>query len=135
MAKMVLDNAYLSIAANDISANVKSVTLNYAAGIQDITAMGDLTKINLGGLKEWSIEAELNQDFAAAGLDSILFPLVGSTVAVILRPDAGAVSTSNPNYSGNAVLASYPPLGGSVGDVAGTSISLQSASTLSRATA
>ena len=135
MAEFVLDDAFVSIGGNDVSANVKSLTINYSAAVQDITAMGDLTTINIGGLKDWSVDVEFNQDFTAAALDSILFPLVGTSVALIIRPDSAVKGANNPEFTGNAILATYPPLGGSVGDAAGTSVSLMSAGTLGRAVA
>jgi len=135
MAAAVLTNAFVSIGGNDLSSYTKSVTLNYSAATQDATVMGDDTTINIGGLKEWSIDVEFNQDFAVGLLDAILFPLVGTSVACILRPDAGAISTSNPAFNGTGILSTYPPLGGSVGDLEGASISIVSAGTLTRTTA
>lgn len=134
MAQLILEDAFVSIDGNDISASVKSVTVNYSAEMQDDTVMGDDTKSNKGGLKNWSAEVELLQDFAAGALDSILFPLVGTTVAVIFRPTSDTVGASNPNYTGNGTIESYPPLGGTVGDLAATTISIQAAGTLARAT-
>jgi hypothetical protein len=135
MAKMVLTDAFVSISGNDVSDHVKSVSLNYAADMQDATAMGDGTHKRLGGLKDWSMDVEFHQDFAAANLDSILFPLVGTSFTVIARPvKSTAVGTGNPNYTGTAILESYKPLGGSVGDLAMCNITLQGNGTLSRAT-
>lgn len=134
MAQLILEDAFVSVDGNDISSSVKSVTVNYSAEMQDDTTMGDDTKSNKGGLKNWSAEVELLQDFAAGELDSILFPLVGTTVVVIFRPTSAVVGASNPNYTGNGTVESYPPLGGTVGDLASTTISIQPAGTLSRAT-
>ncbi len=132
MAVKVLDNAFLSFAGNDISASVKSLTLNYAAEMLDKTAMGDTTRSKIGGMFDWSVSAELHQDHASGELDSILFPLVGTTGALIIREDSAAKGASNPEYTGQAVLESYPPLGGGVGDLGATSMSLQAAGALAR---
>lgn len=134
MANFVFTDADVSIGGNDVSAYVSSVTINYSAEIQDTTAMGDTSRTRLGGLKDWSAEVELHQDFANSALDSILFPLVGTSVAVSIKPTSSAVGTSNPNFNGNAILESYPPLGNSVGELATTSISLQGNGTLARST-
>lgn len=135
MAKQVLTNAFVSIDGNDVSSFVQSVTLSYEAELQDDTTMGDDTRTNIGGLKNWSMDVQLVQDFAAASIDSILFPLVGTSFTVIVRPDAGVVSTSNPQYSGTGVLGSYSPLGNSVGDLAVAPITISPAGTLARTTA
>lgn len=134
MAKIVLTDAFISIDANDLSAACKAVTLNYSADEVDDTHFGDDTHQMMGGLKNWSIDLEFSQDFAASDVDSILFPLVGTQIAVIVRPTSSAVSTSNPNYTGTALFPSYTPLTGNVGDKSNASVRLVSAGTLSRAT-
>jgi len=137
MSEIVLKNAHVTLDGNDISAYVKGVTINYNAEMLDRTAMGDDTRNKIGGLKDFSATVECHADYAAAALDSIMFPLVGTTIAMVIRPDAGAVSTSNPQYTKNMVVESYPPLGGSVGELASVSIGLQSGDGLlpARATA
>lgn len=134
MAELVFTDGHVSVDSNDISDHVKSVTVNYSAEMQDNTAMADTTKSSIGGLKSWSVEIEVMQDFAAANIDSILFPLVGTTFVVAVRPTSSAVGATNPEYTGTGILESYPPIGGSVGDLATTSITIQCAGTLSRAT-
>ncbi len=86
MAEFVFTDASVVINAVDLSDHVRQVTLNYSAELQDDTAMGDDTRSRIGGLKDWSMELEFNQDFAAAEIDVTLFPLVGSTFAVTLKP-------------------------------------------------
>lgn len=136
MAAFVSTDAFVSINGVDLSSSVRSVSLDYKAELQDDTAMGDTTRSKLGGLKDWSLQLEFNQDFAAANVDATLFPLVGSTFTVIVRPiKATVVGTTNPNYTGTGILESYPPFGGGVGDLATTSVSIQAAGTLTRATA
>lgn len=119
-----------------LTAKCRGVDLDYGAELQDKTAMNDLTRKGHPGLKVWKIGAEFNQDFAAGSVDETAFPLVGSTgFTVLLRPVAtAAVSDSNPNFTGTAVMSSYKPLAGKVGDMLVASISLESAGTLSRAT-
>lgn len=135
MAEFVYTNAFLSIGGTDLSDHVRQATLEYNAEMQDKTAMGDLTRTRLGGLKDWTLTLNFNQDFAASNVDATLFPLVGTSVAIILRPDAGVVSATNPNFTGNAILESYAPLGGNVGDMAETPVSFQADGTLTRAVA
>jgi hypothetical protein len=134
MAKFVFTDAYLTINGVDLSDHVAEVTLNHSAEMKDVTAMGDSTHVRLGGLKDWSLDVSFRQDFAAASVDATLFPLVGTTFAIELRPTSGAVSSTNPKYTGTGILESYSPLGGSVGDEAGAAVTIQAAGDLSRAT-
>jgi len=135
MAELVLKNAFVSVDGNDVSGNVKSVTLTYSAEALEKTAMGDNTRNKIGGLLDWSMAVEFNEDYAAAAIDSIMFPLVGTVVPVIVRPDAGVVSTSNPQYAGQGLVVSYPPLGGAVGELASASVDIQAGGDLTRTTA
>ena len=67
-------------------------------------------------------------------MDATLFALVGqaAVVALVIRPDAGAKSATNPEYTGNALLASYSPIGGSVGDVAAAPVTFVGTGDLAR---
>lgn len=139
MATDIFDNAYLSIASNNVSTSVQSLELTYEVETQDDTTMGDTTRSSKGSLKNWSINATLVQDFASSALDSILSPLLGTVVAIEVRPDAGSVSTSNPKWTANALFSSYKIMGGSVGDLITTQITLipskgSGTATLTRAT-
>lgn len=135
MATFVLKDAVVSINAVDLSDHVRSVSITYEADQVDDTNMGDTTKQRLAGLLEWSVEIEFAQDFAAGEVDATLFPLVGAAPFEIkIRPTSGAIAATNPEYVGNAVLPSYTPIDGSVGDLATTSVEFVSSGTLTRDT-
>ena len=134
MAKFVLTDAFVSIDGNDLSSSCRSVTINYGADEADDTHFADDTHQFIGGLKTWSMEMEFSADFAASQVDSILFPLVGTTFTVIVRPTSSAVSSTNPNYTGTALLSSFNPIQGAVGDKATQTVTLSAGGTLSRAT-
>lgn len=138
MATEVLTDAFVEYDSVDLSAFVTAVTLNYEAEIRDDTAMGDDTRSNIGGLKNWSAEIEFNQDFAASAVDATLFSKVGNIATLSIRKSSGSVSATNPTYSGGALLASYPPFGNTVGDKMTATASFVpggASNTLSRATA
>lgn len=136
MALLVLKNAFVSVNSVDLSDHVKQVTLKNAAESLDNTAMSATYKSKQAGLKEWSVEVEFYQDFAAAKVDATLNGLLGAAAFPIeVRPDAGAASTTNPKYTGNVVLLDYEPFGGSVGDLVTTKVTFEGAGTMTRATA
>ncbi len=134
MAQFVLSDAFCSVAGVDLSDHVKSLTLNHGADSVEKTVMSDTTHKFMGGLKVTSLDVEFAQDFASAKVDATLFPLVGTTAAIIVRPDSAAVSATNPNFTFTGLLESYPPLGGSIGDEATVSVTFQTTTDLSRAT-
>lgn len=134
MATFVFRDGSVVINAVDLSDHVRNVTINYSAEMTDATAMGATTRINNGGLKNWSIDVEFLQDYAASEVDATLFALVGSTFTITVKPTSAAVSAANPSYSGTGIIESYAPVGGSVGDQATTTVTIQAAGTLARAT-
>jgi hypothetical protein len=135
MASFVLTNAYVKINSVDLSDHVRSVKINYSAETPDNTAMGATTHSRLPGLKDWSVDVEFNQDFAAANVDATLFPLVGAAAfAIELRGVNATVTATNPKWTGNALLADYSPVGNKVGDLAVAPIKLVGTGALTRGT-
>ena len=135
MSEKILIDPFFSIGGVDLSDHVKSVTLNYGADTPELTAGGDDTHLfAAGGLKTWEMSIEFNQDYASGSVDATLFSAIGTSVALVLRPDSAVVGVANPQYTANGILSGYDPLAGSVGEVIGTPCKLVAAGTLARAT-
>lgn len=134
MAQHMLYNGYLLVNAVNLSSWVKSMRVPQGVESLDDTAMGDTTRTHLGGLKTWSIDADLEQDFAASAVDVSISAILGTVVAIEVRADAGAVSTTNPKWTGSALVKDYQPIGGEVGSLHMTRLVLESAGPLTRAT-
>lgn len=136
MATIVMYDAYVSIAGTDLSDHVRTVTLDAGQNMVDDTVMGDTFVSNAAGLATWSVTIEFLQDYASSKVDATLEPLLGltNTAALILNPIGSTTSSSNPKYSGTAILESYNPIAGTVGDQAMATATFQSASALTRAT-
>jgi len=135
MAELVLTDAFVSINAIDLSDHVKTVTLGYEGETQDNTAMSLNDRRFIGGLRNWSLDVEFNQDYAASKVDATMFGIVGTSVALILRPLSTGVSATNPQFTGNAFLENYSPLAGSIGEALMAPISMKGTGALARATA
>jgi hypothetical protein len=137
MASFVLTNAYVLINSIDHSDHVRQVKINYSAETPENTAMGSVgSKTRLPGLKDWSLEIEFNQDYAAANVDEKMFALVGAAAfAIEVKPVNTTRGPTNPSYTGNALLAEYAPLGQKVGDVAVAPVKLVGTGALTRLTA
>ena len=135
MASFAFTDARVELNSVNLSTFVRSVTVNVEAEDLEDTAMGDTYRSRIGGLKDWSVDIEWNQDFAASAVDVTIFPLLGTVVAIKVRPTTSAISATNPEYQGNVLINEYNPMDGSVGDLATTSTSWPGAGTLTRATA
>ncbi len=113
----IFKNAFFQANSVDLSAFVQSVELNFDTELQDDTAMGDSARSNDPGLDVWGYTVRFLNPFAASGPDATLSPLRGAApFNVTFRPDAGVVATTNPQWSGNAVVGPLRPVGGAVGE-------------------
>ena len=134
MAVHKLYNAYFTYNSVNLSAWVKSITLNDGFPELDSTAMSNASRRHIAGLEEWSIDVDFEQDYASAAVDQTLSPLKGTSSAFEIRADAGTVTTTNPKWTGTALLSQYQPVGGTVGELHMTKAHFASASDLTRAT-
>lgn len=134
MAAMVLTAMYCTLSGNDIKTYAKKVELTTEVSDEEITNFASAGwKEVLGGLKSGTLAITLNDDVAAAAIDSIVWPLLGTVVAFEVRATQAAVSASNPKYTGN-VLINGTKLGGDVGNVAEKDFSFPTSGAVARAT-
>ncbi len=133
MATKVLTNGKFQLNATDLSDHLVSATLNHQSEMLDETAMGDSNRIQKAGLKNWSLEATLHQDYGAASVDALLFSIMGTTACFELRPDNSASTAINPIYSGICILQEYPPVAGGIGELMRVTARFSPAGSLSRA--
>lgn len=135
MAQIVLTDASITVNSISLGNRANSVELNYEVDSVEITAFGDSGHKFTGGLQNLTCNIEFMQDFAAANVEATIYPLVGTTTTVVIKPTSGAVSATNPSYTiTGAFLASHQPVAGAVGELAMTSLSF-TGGTLAKATA
>lgn len=134
MATFAVTNAYVTVGGTDLSDHVRQVSINVSAEELDDTAMGDSWHSRLGGLKDWSVTIEWNQDFAASSVDDTIWSNFGSTATIQFNPASSTTGSTNPRYSGSALISDYTPIDSSVGELATVSTTWPGAGTLTRAT-
>lgn len=135
MGSIHFNDARLEINSVNVSAYVRSVTLNQSADELDDTAMGDSYRSRLGGLKDWSIDVEFNQDYAASATDatlSAIAALSNPTTTLKLRPTTAAISTTNPEWNGTGLLKDYGAVDGGIGDLLTAKASFSGAGAIDR---
>ena len=134
MAEFMLNNASVTINSVDLSSYVTSVTLSQSADSLETTAMGDTARTYIGGLTNGTVDIEFNADFAAAKTEATIYPLVGTTTAVVVKPVDASVSATNPSYTFNVVVTEWDTLNGSIGELATHSVSWQIAGAIVKST-
>ena len=127
MAKFVLKTATVTVNAVDLSDHISSVTIQTQYDSIDVTAFGSTYKEILSGLGDATITLDFFQDFAAAKVDATLWPLIGTTFPVTVKPTSASVSTTNPRFDMTGTLLTYNPIAGNVGAASTTSVSIPNA--------
>jgi hypothetical protein len=122
LAKFYAQDYKITIGTTVLSDDIASVTLDITTDEVETTAFGSSYRTRIGGLKDASVSFDFHQDFGAGAVDSLLFPLMGSTVAVKIAPTSGTVTATNPEYRFSALVTQYQPFAGAVGDLATLSV-------------
>ena len=123
MAKIVLTDVVVVVnTTNTFSDHVASVTIT--TDVADVTTTGfSATAVTrVGGLKDSSVQIEFHQDFASSSIEEVVYPLIGTVVPIAIKPTSGAISSTNPEYQFNALISSWSPVAGAVGDLATVSV-------------
>lgn len=134
MAVLALTNAYITVNSVVLSDHANSVSLNYEVDSVETTAFGSNGHTFTGGLQNNSLEITFMQDFAASNVEATIYPLVGTTTTVVVKPNGGTTSATNPAYTlTGTFLAAHTPVAGGVGELAMTSLTF-TGGTLAKAT-
>jgi hypothetical protein len=134
MAKFYAQDYKITVGTTNLSSSINSVTLDITADEIETTAFGQTYRTRIGGLRDASVSLDFMQDFAAGSVDALLFPLMGSTVAVKIAPTSGTVSATNPQYEFVALCTQYQPYAGATGDLATLSVTWPVSGEVTRAT-
>jgi len=135
MAKFYAQDYKITIGTAVLSEDIASVTLDITSDEIETTAFGQTYRTRIGGLRDASVSLDFHQDFGAGSVDALLFPLMGSTVAVKIAPTSGTVTATNPEYRFTALVTQYQPFAGAVGDLATLSVTWPVSGEVTRATA
>jgi len=124
MTSLVLTDAKLFIAGNNLTGQMNALALDYSADMLDETTFGATTRINKGGLKSVVGNHQGLWDSASATApDPVLFARIGTAdVPVVIAPEGG--DAGDRAYLFRAIHSEYNP-GGAVGELMGFSVSME----------
>lgn len=124
MARLVLTNPSITINGVDLKDHIAQVTISRSVNEVETTSFGDSGVTRIGGLEDSSITLSFHQDFATgSNVEAIVYPLVGGTTSVVIKPVTGTTTTTNPSYSATVLVTEWTPLNGSVGDLTTADVS------------
>jgi hypothetical protein len=119
----------VTYAGADLTADVRSVTINQTFDNVEVTAMGAVAKAYIPGLRDDSIDVELYQDYAALKTDPTIYPYLGSPsgATLIISTSGSTVSTTQPQYTLIGSPYTYNPVDGQVGAASMTKVTFRPA--------
>jgi hypothetical protein len=136
MAKFVVKDPVIIVGGSTVTASCASATISLEADDVETTAFGSDWRTRVGGLKGGSVDFEFHQDFGVGGVDGLLYPLLGGTAAVSIKPGGtAATSATNPEYTFDVLVSQYSPMDSAVGDLATVSVSFPVTGPVTRAIA
>jgi hypothetical protein len=118
VAKFSATDFDISIAGQDFSDSLAAVTLDISRESLEVTSFGNTARRYIAGLQDASVTFSFHQDFAAGSVDQTIWSNLGGTVAVVIKPTGGSVTSSNPAYAFNALVVQTTPYSSNVGDLA-----------------
>ena len=133
MAKLVMTNANVTLGGTDVSAYVASITLSISVNEVETTSFGTGAVTRVGGLQDNSVTLDMHQDFSA--IEGLVYPLIGSTTSLVIKPNGTAVGTANPSYTMTPLVTEWTPVNGAVGELATVSITWPISGTVTKAVA
>jgi hypothetical protein len=132
MAKIVLTNAKVTLNSTDVSDCVTAVTVNTTAAEVETTTMGAGGVTRVGGLQDSSVTLSMINDFSY--VEGIVYPLLGSTATVVVKPNGTAVGTANPSYTATVLISEWSPISGAVGEISTADVTWPVSGTVTRST-
>ena len=133
MAKLVLTDSKITINGTDCSTNIAAVTINVTAAEVETTAFGQGAVTRVGGLQDNSVTLSMHNDYSA--IEGLVYPLIGSTAQIIVKPNGTAVGTANPSYTMQALVTEWTPVNGAVGELNTADVTWPISGTITKATA
>lgn len=130
-----LTNPSVLIGAVDVSDQCTSATLTVGFDSLETTAFGDTGRKYTKGLQAVEVTLTMFLSYDTAEVEATLEDIVGDgNTTLEIKPASGSASATNPEYTiTNAMLASFTPINGSVGELSTVEVTF-TGGTFARAT-
>jgi hypothetical protein len=139
VAKIVLVNPVITVNSVDLSDHIASVTITKSINEVTTTAFSSSATAGVtrvGGLEDSSIALSFHQDFATgSNVEAIVYPLIGGTTAITIKPVNSTTTSTNPVYSATVLCTEWTPINGAVGDLNTADITWPVSGVITKATA
>lgn len=136
MAKYVVTSQKVTLNGSDVSDACARAELVLNAAEVETTDFGSggWTEV-VGGLKSGQLTLDFHSDFGVGAVSSLFQNLVGTIGTFVVIANGTAASAQTPAYSATALINSFTPVAGAVGDLATFSVTFPTTGAVGYATA
>jgi hypothetical protein len=129
MAKKILKNVSITVNAVEVGNQFREIAIETERDEVEVTGFQAANKEYLPGLGDGTITGEAFVDYGASSIDATFWPLSkqDTPFPVVIKPDTGVVSATNPSYTMQALMYGFSPIAGAVGEAATTEITFRNA--------
>jgi hypothetical protein len=117
MAKLVFNNPKITINSVDLTDRIAQVSLDMSFAEVETTAFGNTAVTRVAGLGDHSFSASFHQDFSSSEVEQTIYPLLGTTTEITVKPINVTTATDNPLYTFTVLVTEWSPIAGSVGEL------------------
>ena len=130
-----LTNPDVSVATVDLSDQCTSATITIGFDSLETTAFGSTGRTYTKGLQSVEVTLTMFLSYDTAEVEATLYDILGDgDTTLVIKATSGAAAVSNPQYTiTNAMLASFTPINGSVGELSSVEVTF-TGGTFARAT-
>lgn len=119
MAEFIPTTPFISVAGVELTTWLRSaVSVERTADEVDTSSASSRTRTFAAGLFGGRCRFTLKQSYEADGPDVTLRDRLGTSVAVITRPNSAVLSATNPESRFNAIITNIPTATGRLGELA-----------------
>ena len=134
MGSLILTQPAIVINSVDLTTHIDQITIEQSYNDVDVSTFGTTSKLHLAGLSDNKFTISFLQDFANGSVDQTIFPLVGGTTSVSVKPTTNATSSTNPAYTFTVVVLDWKPIDATVGAVSKSAATWPITGNVTRAT-
>jgi hypothetical protein len=134
LGSLILTQPAIVINSVDLTTHIDQITIEQSYADVDVSTFGTTSKLHLAGLSDNKFTVSFLQDFANGSVDQTIFPLVGGTTSVSVKPTTNATSSTNPAYTFTVVVLDWKPIDATVGAVSKSAATWPITGNVTRAT-
>ena len=118
-APVILTDAVVFIDGVDMTDFTSQVSIEQSLDDVDVTTFGSGgVRERIAGIGDGSFGISMFQSWETNAVNDTLSGIVGTVVAVKVKPTSGAISATNPEYQFDVLITEWTPMQASAGEVA-----------------